>query len=237
MAMIAYGDADAAAFAGERHLGDDGLSAWRSAVGRFVRPGGRILDLGAGTGSWARSFRSWWPETEVVAVEPAVAMRDRAVFEPVVAGDAADIPLPDGSVDVVWMSTVIHHVPDLRAAAVEIRRVLAPGGVVLVRGVFRGRHQGINQFRFFREAVAVLDGYPSVDEVVDAGFTLVALESVSQVSAPSVRAAFDGLIREAHTPLQLISDEAYAAGVERMRIAADEETGPMIDVLDLLVLR
>lgn len=237
MAMIAYDDVDAAAFAAARHLAGDGLGAWRAAVGRFLRPGGRILDLGAGTGSWARSFRGWWPDTEVVAVEPSAAMRARAVFEPVVAGDAASIPLPAGSVDIVWLSTVIHHIPDLPAAAREIRRVLAPGGVVLVRGVLRGRHQGISQFRFFPEAVAVLDGYPSAEEIVAAGFTKVALEPVVQVSAPSVRAALDGLIREAHTPLQLISDEAFAAGVARLRAAAADETGPMIDHVDLLVLR
>lgn len=237
MAMIAYDEVDAAAFAAGRHLDGDGLAGWRAAVERFVRPGCRILDLGAGTGSWSRSFRSWWPEAEVVAVEPSAAMRERAVFAPVTAGDAASIPLPDGSVDVVWLSTVIHHIPDLPAAAREIRRVLKPGGVVLVRGVLRGRHQGISQFRFFPEAVAVLDGYPSADEIVGAGFTLAGLERVAQVTAPSLQAAHDGLIREAHTPLQLISDEAYAAGLERLRTAAAEETGPLIDHIDLLVLR
>ncbi|HWS33589.1 MAG TPA: class I SAM-dependent methyltransferase [Actinoplanes sp.] len=237
MAMIAYDEVDAAAFAAGRHLDDDGLAGWRAAVERFVRPGARILDLGAGTGSWALSFRSWWPETEVVAVEPSAAMRERSVFEPVVAGDAGSIPLPDGTVDVVWLSTVIHHIPDLPAAAREIRRVLKPGGVVLVRGVLRGRHQGISQFRFFPEAVAVLDRYPSAEEIVSAGFTMVALESVPQTTAPSAQAALDALTRAAHTPLQLISDEAYEAGVNRLRSAAAEDPTPIIDHIDLLVLR
>jgi hypothetical protein len=43
--------------------------------------------------------------------------------------------------------------------------------------------------------------------------------------------------RDAHTPLKLISDGAYAAGLDRMRAAAATETGPVIDRLDLLVLR
>ena len=37
--------------------------------------------------------------------------------------------------------------------------------------------------------------------------------------------------------LKLISDVAYAAGLARMRAAAETETGPVVDSLDLLVLR
>jgi len=36
--------------------------------------------------------------------------------------------------------------------------------------------------------------------------------------------------------LQLISDDAYARGAGRLRVAAQTATGPLIDVLDLLVL-
>jgi hypothetical protein len=37
------------------------------------------------------------------------------------------------------------------------------------------------------------------------------------------------LRRSAHTPLQLISDEVYAAGVARLREAAESESGPVVD--------
>ncbi|MFJ6950996.1 methyltransferase domain-containing protein, partial [Micromonospora aurantiaca (nom. illeg.)] len=101
MARIAYHDADAEAFAATRHLTDDGLTAWRAAVARQLvpRPGLRLLDLGAGTGSWARAFTDWFPGVEVVAVEPSAAMRARCAFAPLVAGNAGHIPLADGSVD------------------------------------------------------------------------------------------------------------------------------------------
>ncbi|GAA0551121.1 hypothetical protein GCM10010172_36680 [Paractinoplanes ferrugineus] len=49
----------------------------------------------------------------MLAVETSAAMRERAMFQPVLAGAADDIPLPDTSLDGVWLSTVIHHVPDL----------------------------------------------------------------------------------------------------------------------------
>jgi SAM-dependent methyltransferase len=151
----------------------------------------RVLDLGCGTGSWARAFHRWWPGIEVVAVEPSAAMRQHAVFEPVLAGDAGRIPLESASLDAVW------------------------------------------------EAVEVLDRYPSVDDVdaAFAGFEVVGFEPVAQVTAASLLSFAAALRRSAHTPLQLISDEAYAAGVAQLRAAAESQSGPVVDALDLLVLR
>ncbi|MEU4243680.1 methyltransferase domain-containing protein [Actinoplanes sp. NPDC026619] len=243
MALIAYDQGDAAAFEATRHLSDDGLAGWRAAITRHLDPGpgARLLDLGCGTGSWATAFQGWWPDAEILAVEPSAAMRERAVFRPVLAGDAGHIPLGDASLDAVWLSTVIHHVPDLEAAARELRRVLKPGAPVLIRSAFAGRHGGITLFRFFPEAVAVLDRYPSVAGVeaafAAAGFTTAGLEPVPQTSAPSLADFATRLRRAAHTPLQLISDDAYATGVARLHEAARTDVGPVIDALDLLVLR
>ena len=69
------------------------------------------------------------------------------------------------------------------------------------------------------------------------GFTTAGLEPVTQVSAPSLREAATGLRREAHTLPQLITDDAYAKGAEQLHTAARTATSPLIDVLDLLVLR
>jgi ubiquinone/menaquinone biosynthesis C-methylase UbiE len=88
----------------------------------------RVLDLGSGTGRWAQAFTAWYRGIEVIAVEPADAMRARSVYRPVVPGDAEHVPVDDGTLDAVWISTVIHHLPDLSLAAHELRRVLpAPG--------------------------------------------------------------------------------------------------------------
>jgi len=239
---IAYDAVAAAAFAATRDLSRDGLAHWRAAVARHLdpRPGMRLVDVGSGTGIWSRAFTDWYG-IEVVAVEPSEAMRARSSYQPVLAGDAAAIPVEAASADGAWLSTVIHHVPDLVAAAAELRRVLRPGAPVLIRSAFAGRHEGITLFRYFPEAVQVLDSFPSVADVeaafASAGFTSVAFMPVSQVSAESLGAAAAELRRAAHTPLRLISDAAYAAGVARLRAAARSATGPVIDTLDLLVLR
>ena len=47
--------------------------------------------------------------------------------------EAAAIPLPSGAADLVFVSMAYHHFEDKPAAAREIRRVLAPGGLVALR--------------------------------------------------------------------------------------------------------
>lgn len=240
MARIAYDGQDAAAFVDTRHLAAAALDSWLAAVGRHLPPahGKRLLDLGSGTGAWAKAFADSYV---VIAVEPAEAMRARSEHPHVLAGDAEHIPLADGSVDAVWLSTVVHHVPDLVRAAHEIRRVLRPGGPVLIRSAFAGRHDTITLFRYFTEAIRVLDSFPSVPEVQEAfgaaGFGVAAIEQVPQCTAVSLRDFATRLRRAAHTPLQLISDQEYATGLARLNAAADHVDGPVIDALDLLVLR
>jgi SAM-dependent methyltransferase len=243
MAMIAYDGVDAGAFARTRHLSDDGADEWRAAVERHGRPqaGQRWLDLGAGTGSWATMFERWFPGLHVVALEPSAAMRERCPHRPLAAGDSGAVPLGADTADAAWISTVVHHIPDLRTAARELRRVLRPGAPVLIRSAFAGRPEGISLFRYFPEAVAVLDTYPSIGDVEaafgDAGFRLEAVTPVPQMTAPSLQDASDRLRRAAHTPLQLIGDDAYEKGRERLQAAARTGTGPVIDWLDLVVLR
>jgi SAM-dependent methyltransferase len=242
MARIQYNAAAASAFHASRELPADALSEWKAAINRHLtpRPGMRVLDLGAGTGTWAAALAKWFA-VRVVAVEPSAAMRARSRFSGVVAGDATALPLASLSMDGAWLSTVIHHLPDLAAAARELRRVLRPGAPVLIRSAFAGRHQGIGLFRYWPEAIVALDTFPSVAEAraafAAAGFDYVALEPVRQVTASSLAAIAATAQREAHTPLMLITDDAYQAGMARLRAAAATQRGPVIDTLDLLVLR
>ena len=126
MARIRYDEPTAAAFKAVREIPRDGLSEWREAVRRHLRPsqGMTLVDIGAGTGTFAAAFSDWF-DVSVVAVEPPAAMRGQIPRTPaiqVLEGDATALPLPDDSADAAWLSLVIHHVPDLEVAAREIRR-------------------------------------------------------------------------------------------------------------------
>jgi SAM-dependent methyltransferase len=89
----------------------------------------RVADVGAGTGKLTRQLRE--RGLDVIAVEPSPGMREelrRAVpGGPVLAGTAEQIPLADGSVDVVIVAQAWHWVDPARAVP-EAARVLAPGG-------------------------------------------------------------------------------------------------------------
>lgn len=92
-----------------------------------------VLDLAAGTGKLTRQLVPRY--ARVVAVEPLGAMR--AILERVVAGaevlegTATAIPLPDESVDGVFVAEAFHWFGTEEAVA-EIARVLRPGGALAV---------------------------------------------------------------------------------------------------------
>ena len=235
--MTRYDAVEAASDRVAREISLTGLSSWRDAVAPYFLAGRTVLDLGAGTGLFVRAFAEWFPDVPVVAVEPSADMRAASGLT-MLAGDAGAIPLPDASVDVVWMSTVVHHVRDLAAAGAELRRVLRPGGVVVLRSLFRERHDGIGLFRFFPEAARALSSFPTVSEVADGmGFAVERMEAVAQVSASSLAEKASSVRWEADTLLRSLSAEEFEAGRARLLQAAAVETGPVVDHLDLLVLK
>jgi SAM-dependent methyltransferase len=96
-----------------------------------------LLDLGAGTGKLTRMLAERF--SRVVAVEPLESLRRRlAAVAPAadaLAGTAERIPLPDGSVDAVFVGEAFHWFDGERALA-EIARVLrGPSGLALLWNV------------------------------------------------------------------------------------------------------
>jgi len=91
-----------------------------------------LLEVGAGSGAVSCGLAA--AGRRVVAVEPhhsgAVHIARRGV--PAVWGRLVDLALPDGSVPALGYFDVLEHLPDPGAELAEARRVLGPGGLVLV---------------------------------------------------------------------------------------------------------
>ncbi|MFC5133979.1 MULTISPECIES: class I SAM-dependent methyltransferase [Haloferacaceae] len=99
---------------------------------RAERPIDRLLDVGGGSGRASAALTG--PDVTVVDVSSGMLRRARnARGLSAVAGDAGRLPFRDGSVDAVMVVDAFHHLPDREAALREAGRVVAPGGVLVVR--------------------------------------------------------------------------------------------------------
>jgi SAM-dependent methyltransferase len=108
-----------------------------------LRAGESVLDLGCGEGTFTQ-IAADAGAGGVIGVEVAQAAIDRArrahpELDFRLAPIEGPLPLPDGSVDLVWCSEVIEHVADTAAWLSELRRVLAHGGRLLLTTPAHGR--------------------------------------------------------------------------------------------------
>lgn len=129
-----------------------------AAIGPSVNPppSGRILELGAGAGALSERLHERWPGAELVVsdfdprlvseIEASFARRfgSRPANVSVRALDARSIPFETGTFDVVFALLMLHHVETRHSewkerpkALEEIRRVLAPGGLLVYQDFSR----------------------------------------------------------------------------------------------------
>ncbi|MDX8402291.1 MAG: malonyl-ACP O-methyltransferase BioC, partial [Mariprofundaceae bacterium] len=148
---------------------------------------GRVLDVGCGTGYFTRLLRARWPKAAVVGLDLSEAMlhaarrksprrgwfgrRDRQGW---ICGDGCRLPFADGSFDLVCSNLAMQWAPDPLAMMAEMRRVLAPGGL-MVFSTF-----GRRTLSELRRTLAEIDpawashvlAFPDVTDLGDALMTL-----------------------------------------------------------------
>ncbi len=92
----------------------------------------RILDIGCADGhilNWFKKVRTRQVETYGVDMNSEAIAKANAAGHQAYAGRFEDVELPENYFDFVWASHVIEHVPDPKAFAQKVHRILKPGGI------------------------------------------------------------------------------------------------------------
>jgi malonyl-CoA O-methyltransferase len=132
-----------------------------------------ILDAGCGTGNVVPAFGEQFPRAALYALDLAAGMVRqararipwwrRALGRGVlpVCGDIEQLPLRAAAVDLVWSNLALQWVNDPPHAFGELRRVLAPGGLLMFSTF------GPDTLRELRAAYAGTDRYTHVNRFID----------------------------------------------------------------------
>ncbi|WP_433168449.1 methyltransferase domain-containing protein [Kribbella sp. CA-247076] len=235
--MVDYDGRLSRVYAAGRGMTGDEVRRWTAAFAEYL-PAGRplaILDLGSGTGRLTPGLADAFGGP-AYGVEPSDRMRviaEETAAHPAVTylrGAAEEIPLPEASVDGVLMFLSFHHFRDQPRALREVRRVLKPGGVALLR----------SQFADLMPDLFWYDYFPSA-RVVDAGMYLTVEEVRRLAEAAGLSAADEPVwvdteqartFSEVHERLKLRALSTFehlpAAELEDgfRRLAADAERDP-----------
>jgi ubiquinone/menaquinone biosynthesis C-methylase UbiE len=110
----------------------------------------RMLDIGCGTGAFARRVLHEHRESEVWGVDfsskmISAGMKRERTHDPrmkFVQADSESLPLASDSFDVVSCSNSFHHYPNQATAVSEMYRVLRPGGRLIIIDGYRDRLWG-----------------------------------------------------------------------------------------------
>lgn len=182
-----------------------------------LRPGETLLDAGCGAGSSVLWLSERMDVTAVgLTIVPLQARRGAALARRRLApgraaflvGDYGMAGIADASVDVVWALESVCHARDKAAMLAESRRVLRPGGRLIIADRMRRRRDetpsGNALLRRWLDGWAMPDLFTPAelaDAARAAGFVDVRLEEVTRLAWPSLR--FLGLVAGLSLPSAL----------------------------------
>jgi ubiquinone/menaquinone biosynthesis C-methylase UbiE len=231
-----------------RSHGPEVLNLWMNTVASHLEGQkiNTILDLGCGTGRFSNALAVRF-DAEVIGIDPSVKMLEQARNKPHDArvryqpGRGEAIPLPDGSVDLVFMSMIFHHFDDATLAARECWRVLRGHATAFLRAGTRERISSYPYVDFFPASRPVLEHClptcPDVLQVFEAaGFRTVAVELVTQQIALTFEQYAEKLAAGGDSVLASLSQIDFETGMDALRShAARANNQAVFEPIDVFV--
>ena len=186
-----------------------------------------ILDVGCGTGNNTILLAST-VQNRVIGLDVSHGMLQKAYEKqsqiPFVQAPADCIPFATESVDFVFMTEVLHHLPDIPATLHEICRILKSSGSFCI---VTQSHKQIDRrmtSRFFPASAAVdKERYPDIDVIEDllfkAGFSAVNSKEYTYSPVRLGDEYLETVTKRGFSMLHKISNEDYEKGLEDLREA------------------
>lgn len=196
-----------------------------------------ILDIGCGTGNYTDLLqkvtraKGW----QIYGIDPSAGMIDKArnkngniIFQ---QGRAEELLWAHDFFDFIYMTDVIHHIPDIHRIFREINRVLKNGGKVCIVTQSHRQIEARPIARFFPGTVRVdRERYPDIDEIraaaQDAGLIALKQEVLFEGDAIELGEEYLELVqKKGYSMLHLITEQEYRAGLENLEKAL--QNGPI----------
>ena len=186
-----------------------------------------VLDVGCGTGNNTLLLSSTI-QARVIGLDISNGMLQKAYEKqsqiPFVQAPADCIPFASNSLDFVYMTEVLHHLPDITATLHEICRVLKNSGSFCI--VTQSHEQIARRMtsRFFPASAAVDKArYPDIDVIEDlllkAGFSAVNPKEYTYSPVRLGMEYLETVTKRGFSMLHKISTEDYEKGLEDLRNA------------------
>lgn len=225
-------DYDRIAEAYDRRYADYTYAGIEGALLHFARGASRVLEVGCGTGHWLERLGA--EGARVVGFDASVQMLAKARAKlpgvELVHGRAEALPFAAGSFDRLFCMHALHHFRDRAAFLREARRVLQPGGELLIVGL--DPHTGHERWWIYDYYPGALqrdrERYPAhaalAEQLVAHGFERPRSWEAQRIARrDAVRAALEEGKLDKSTTSQLaeMSDAEYAAGIARVRSAIE----------------
>ncbi len=197
-----------------------------------LRTGEKILDLGAGTGRFARLLAETNP---VVALDPSADMlaasREKGPFDRV-RGDGHRLPFRAGAFDATILVMVLHHLADMPVALREVARVSRKA--VVATSDMGTRHLGILEEAFPSMLAIDRKRFPTIEAIVasleSAGLRKIRIDERPYHRTFSVEAQLERVRRRYLSTFDLLPPGEYDRGLRYLEAELPRRHGETFEM-------